>query len=172
LNSIVVIIKPFKLRDLITADGFSGTIEDINLRQFILRDTENNRVVIPNSLVGSTPLIHFNHTDTRCCKTLEFGISYTANIDKTFELMIADIGAHPLHIDGRTQQQINTGMPKVITKVVALGASAITIKAWKWAKDASDSINLYYDLLKFIKEAFDREGIDIPFPQRTLHYAK
>jgi small-conductance mechanosensitive channel len=165
---LIVIFKPFKLNDRITIDGMTGSVEDINLRQFVLRDFENNRIVIPNSLVGSNALINFNHTDIRCCKPIEIGIGYGSDIDKALAIMVNEVLNHPLHVDGRTQDQRDKGIAVVIARVIDLGDSSVTLKVWPWAKDAIDGFILKCDLLKSIKQKFDAEGIEIPFPQRTI----
>ena len=85
--------------------------------------------------------------------------------------MVNEVLNHPLHIDGRTQEQIDKGIPEVISRVVGLGDSSIVLKVWAWAKDSSDGFILNCDLLKIIKQKFDSEGIEIPFPQRTITYA-
>lgn len=168
---LIVIFKPFKLGDRVTISDLTGTVEDINLRHVVLRDLENNRIVIPNSLVGSDPLINFNLSDPRCCKAIEIGIGYSSDIDKALAILVDEVLRHPLHIDTRTPEQKNNGTPEVVARVVALGDSAVVLKVWAWAKDTADGFVLNCDLLKSIKQRFDAEGIEIPFPQRTISYA-
>ena len=55
-------------------------------------------------------------------------------------------------------------MPEVVIRVVNLGDSAITLRAWAWAATAVKATVMKYDLLKSIKERFDKEGIEIPYP--------
>ena len=167
---LIVIFKPFKLGDRVTVDGKTGSVEDINLRQFVLRDIENNRIIIPNSIVGSNAIVNFHHTDMRCCKTIEIGIGYGSDIDKALSIMVTEVLNHPLHIDGRTQEQIDKGTLEVIARVVGLEDSSVALKVWAWAKDSSDGFILNCDLFKSIKQKFDSEGIEIPFPQRTITY--
>jgi len=56
-------------------------------------------------------------------------------------------------------------------RVTALGDSSITLTAWVWAKEVADGFVMSCDLMKSIKQRFDAEGIEIPFPQRTISYA-
>jgi small-conductance mechanosensitive channel len=127
--------------------------------------------VFPTSLVGTNALVNFNLVDTRSCKAIEIGIGYHSDIDLALSIMIDEVLSHALHIDGRTPEQKESGAPEAIARVVGLGESSITLKVWAWAKDASDGFVLYCDLLKSIKQRFDAEGIEIPFPQRTISYA-
>ena len=76
--------------------------------------------------------------------------------------------AHPLLIDPRTPVQIEEGKEKVDVKVIGLGESSINLRAWAWTKDAPDSFTMGCDLYESIKKRFDKEGIEIPFPYRTL----
>lgn len=75
---------------------------------------------------------------------------------------------HPLHIDVRTNVDMDSGIPLVIARVTVLGASAVTLRVQAWASNSANGYILYCDLLKIIKKAFDSEGIEIPFPQRSV----
>lgn len=165
---LIVVFKPFRLRDRITVNGMTGTVEDMNLRQIVLLDAENNRIVIPNAIVSGNALVNSHHTDPRVCTPLEIGIGYDSDIDAALAIMIAETERHSLHIDPRTPPQVQAGDPMVVARVTALGESAVVLKIWPWAKDAADGLTMRCDLLKNIKRRFDAEGIEIPFPQRTI----
>ena len=167
---LIVIFKPFKIGDRITVNSMTGTVEDINLRQIVLRDIENNRVILPNALIGGSAVINFNHTDTRVCKVIEVGVAYDTDLSHALSLMADEVIKHSLHIDPRTPEQVTANEPEVISRVTALGDSAISLKVWAWAEDNSTGFILMCDLLKSITERFAKEGIQIPFPQRTLHH--
>lgn len=89
-------------------------------------------------LTGTNPLVNFNHTDTRCCKPIEIGIGNDSNIDKALEIMVEEVLNHPLHIDGRTRDQMENNTPEVVARVVAVADSSVELKLWPWAKDAQD----------------------------------
>lgn len=167
---LIVIFKPFRLRDRITVNGMTGTVEDMNLREIVLCDPENNRIVIPNSMVNSNALINARRTDPRVCTPIEIGIGYASDIDAALAIMVAEAERHPLHIDPRTSGQIAAGKPVVVARVTALGDSAVMLKLWPWANNADDGFVMNCDLLQRIKQRFDAEGIEIPFPQRTISY--
>ena len=75
-----------------------------------------------------------------------------------------EIMKHPLLIDRRSDDDKNKGVPQVIIRVLSLGDSSITLRAWAWAATFSDSFVMKCDLLKSIKERFDSEKIEIPYP--------
>lgn len=167
---LIVVFKPFRLRDCITVNGMTGTVEDMNLRQIVLCDRQNNRIVIPNAVVNGNALVNSHRTDPRVCTPIEIGIGYDSDIDKALAIMIAEVERHPLHVDPRPPSAIEAGEPAVIARVTALGDSAVMLKVWAWAGDVDNDFVMHCDLLKSIKQRFDAEGIEIPFPQRTIGY--
>lgn len=166
---LIVIFKPFKINDRITFRGtYTGIVEDINLRQVVIRDRENNRIIIPNSVISNDLLVNEHLSDKRCCKLIDIGIGYTSNTERALEIMKEEVSKHPLHIDSRTKDEIKKGTPLVVARVTALGDSAVNLKVSAWAKDSTDAYILYCDLLQSIKKRFDEENIEIPFPQRVI----
>ncbi|WP_316634704.1 mechanosensitive ion channel family protein [uncultured Flavobacterium sp.] len=168
----LIIFKPFRINDKITINNFVGTVEDINLRQVVLRDTENNRIIIPNSVINNQIIVNTNMFDTKCCKTIEIGIGYDSDIEKALEIMQEEIAKHPLFIDNRTAESKEQKTPLVQAKVVALADSSVNLKAWAWAKNSTDGFVMYCDLLQSIKKRFDEAQIDIPYPQRVITIKK
>lgn len=168
----IVIFKPFRIHDRITIQNITGFVEDINLRQVVIRDFENNRVIIPNSLVNTEVIINNQMIDPKICNMLPIGIGYSSDINLAFEIIRDEALHHPLVIDNRSQEDIDQGKPMVMVRVVDLADSSVNLMAWIWTKNKTDGFTLMCDLRKSIKERFDREGIEIPFPQRTISYAK
>jgi len=164
----LVIFKPFRINDKITINNFVGIVEDINLRQVVLKDAENNRIIIPNSVISNQIIVNTNMHDTKCCKVIEIGIGYESNIEEALVIMQEEIAKHPLFIDNRTHENKEQNTPLVIARVVALADSSVTLKAWAWAKNSTDGFVLYCDLLQSIKKRFDEANIDIPYPQRVV----
>lgn len=167
----IVIFKPLKINDRVTIKGHTGFVEDINLRQVIIRDFYNNRIVFPNSVVNSEVIVNNEMVDSKTCKHLEFGIGYSSDLDLAMKIVEEEVLKHPLLLDNRSEEDKKNNLPIVMVRLVALNESDLTVRAWIWAKNSSDLSTMYFDLLKTIKERFDHEGIEIPFPQRTLSYA-
>ncbi|MBF7091388.1 mechanosensitive ion channel [Flavobacterium sp. ALJ2] len=168
----LVIFKPFRINDKITINNFSGVVEDINLRQVVLKDMENNRIIIPNSVISNQIILNTNMNDSKCCKIIEVGIGYDSDIDKALEIMKEEVAKHPLFVDTRTAANKKNNTPLVTARVVALKDSSVNLKVWAWAKDATDGFILYCDLLHSIKKRFDTEKIEIPFPQQVITLKK
>ena len=75
-----------------------------------------------------------------------------------------EVMRHPMLIDPRTEADVEAGVPQVKIKVISLNDSSITLRAWAWAATSANAFNMKCDLLKSVKERFDREGIEIPYP--------
>ncbi|MEX2455939.1 MAG: mechanosensitive ion channel domain-containing protein, partial [Balneolaceae bacterium] len=148
----------------------SGVVEDINLRHTIIRNFENQRIIIPNSVMSNEILINSNYNDDKVCRFINVGISYSCDIDLARTIIQEEIENHPLCIDVRTEEDIEAGIPRVTVRVLTLGESSVNLRGWAWAADAPNGFVLQCDVTESIKKRFDKEGIVIPFPQRTISY--
>ena len=167
----ILIFKPVKVSDIIEfKDGLRGTVEEITLRHILIKDFENKRIVIPNSIISDETIINSNIKDEKIRKHLVFSISYDSNIDKAMDIIRDEAQNHPLLLDNRTEEEIYKDTPVVIIRVISLSDFSIDIKAYLWAANISDAFIMSCDLLKSVKERFDKEGIEIPFPHRTIVY--
>lgn len=167
----IVISKPYQINDRISmSDGQRGVVEDISLRHTVIRNFENQRIIIPNSIISNQILINSNFTDTKICRFIDIGISYKSDIDLAKKIMAEEIENHPLNIDNRTEEDIANGMPRVMVRVLQLTDSSVMLRAWAWAADPPNAFIMNCDLIESIKKRFDKEDINIPFPQRTISY--
>lgn len=165
----IVIFKPFRVKDRVTIkDTISGVVEDITLRHTVIRNFENRRVILPNSLISAEVIVNSDLVEQKICKWIDIGISYDSDIDKARQIMIEEIKNHPFFIDNRTEEDIAEGKPLVLVRVLALGDFSVNIRAWAWAEDQAKGFEMKCDLLESIKKRFDKEGVEIPFPYRTL----
>jgi small-conductance mechanosensitive channel len=166
----IVIFKPFRVNDRLTVQTNSGIVEDITLRHTVIRNFQNERIIIPNSIISDQVLINSSIIDDHVCRFLDIGISYDSDIDLAKSIMADEVRNHPLYYDVRTEEQIEAGTPDVTVRVLGLGESSVNLRAWVWARTAADGFVLSCDLFESIKKRFDREGVEIPFPHRTLVY--
>lgn len=167
----IVIFKPFRVGDVIETDaGKMGTVEDITLRHTVIRDFQNQRIIIPNTVISSQTIINSNITDERIRRHLFYSISYDSDIDLAFRIIREEAENHPLCIDGRTEEDIALGAAKVRCLVLGFGDSSVNLRADVWAANLKDAMELRSFLNKRIKERFDAEGVEIPFPYRTIVY--
>jgi small conductance mechanosensitive channel len=168
-GSFIVASKPFRVGDFIKInEEFIGTVEDITLRHTVIRNNENRRIIIPNSVINNQTIINSNIIDEKVCSLIEVGVSYDTNLDHAIGIMRDEIPQHPLSLDNRTQEDVANGVPRVVVRVMGFGDSAIKLRAYAWASTSLNAFVLRTDMYKTIKERFDREGIEIPFPYRTI----
>lgn len=169
----ILIFKPFKISDIIEfKDGQKGLVEEITLRHTIIKDYENRRIVIPNSVISDETIINSNIQDERIRKHIIFSISYDSNIDKAIEIIRDEAQNHPYMIDNRSKEEIERNEDAVTTRVIALSDFSVDIKTYVWVSGNDNAFSLKCDLLKSVKQRFDKEGIEIPFPYRTIVYKK
>lgn len=169
----IVIFKPYKINDRIQIrTDLTGVVEDINLRHTVIRNFENRRIIIPNSVISDEVLINSNYKDDKIIKWIDVGVSYDSDIDLAREIMQDEVSKHPFFQDGRTDEQKENGDPLVPVRVITLGDFSVNLRAWSTASDPANAFIMGTELLESIKKRFDRDGIEIPFPYRTIVYKK
>ena len=169
----ILIFKPFRVDDIIELDaGTKGRVEEITLRHTIMKDYENRRIIIPNSVISEATITNSTITDEKIRKHLDIGISYDSDIDKAIAIIQDEATKHPSIIDARSDEDKQNSVPQVIVRLVELGDFSINLRAYIWAVGNDNAFVMKCDLLKSIKQRFDKEGIEIPFPYRTVVYKK
>lgn len=158
----LVIGDAFEVGDFIecTSLGVSGTVEDITMRHTIIRTINNRRIIIPNSQLNSYTIENFNYSDNENMKLVDFTVSYESDVDKAMNIIKEEMKKmyHP-NPKGKNK---DVEFPKV--RVASWNDSSITLRAWVWGKDNSETFENMYNLNYIIKKRFDKEGIEIPYP--------
>ncbi|WP_238752386.1 mechanosensitive ion channel family protein [Neolewinella maritima] len=166
---LIVLFKPFKISDRITVQGsFTGIVEHLNLRHVVIRDIENNRIIIPNSVISTEIITNAQLTDERVCKMIDVGVGYASDIDRALAILGEVVAAHPLQLDNRSTADIKAGAPEVVVKVIGLGTSSVNLRAYSWASNTANGFTMYYDVLATLKKRYDAEGIEIPYEYRNV----
>ena len=161
----IIFSRPFKVGDFIMVDDIvTGTVMEITLRHTVIRNAENRMILIPNSKMNSSTVVNSSYGETATCAFVEVGVSYTTDLDHAMETMRDEIMKHPMLIDHRSDGERKAGVPQVVVRVISLGDSAITLRAWAWAATPGNAFTMKCDLLKSVKERFDIEKIEIPYP--------
>ena len=165
----IIIFKPFRVNDRIQVqDNVMGIIEDITLRHTIIRNYENRRVVIPNSIISEQVLINSDMVEGKICKIMDMGVAYNTDIKKARKIIQEEARKHPFFVDNRTNEEKSNKEDAVIVRVTGWGDSAIMLRVWVWAQDSPSAYIMGCDLFESVKERFDAEGIEIPFPHRKI----
>ena len=165
----IIFFKPFKIGDIIkVTDTMVGTVTDITLRHTVIRNYENKMIVIPNAIINKEKLINYDLGERMCCQWIEIGISYDSDVNLAKHIMREECEDHPNLIDNRSELDKYNNVKKVIVRVISLDDSSVTLRAWAWASNFTDAFVMKCDLYESIKKRFENEGIEIPFPHRTL----
>lgn len=166
----ILIFKPFRVGDTIEFSSQKGVVEEITLRHTAIKDYENRRIVVPNSIISEDVIVNSDIIDDRIRQHIVFGISYDSNIDRAIAIIQQEAEKHPLLLDHRSEEDIKSGEPKVLVRVIGLEDFSVQLKAYVWCYGNDNAFVLKCDLLKSVKEQFDKNGVEIPFPYRTIVY--
>ncbi len=153
----IIIFRPFKIGDYITAGGTAGTVDEIGLFATLMHTPDNQRIIVPNaSIIGG------NITNTSALPTrrvdLVFGIGYEDNIGQARDIIMSVIEA-----DERILKD-----PAPSVAVGELADSSVNLNVRPWV-DSGDYWPVRADLLETIKVRFDEAGISIPYPQQDVY---
>ena len=159
----LAIYRPFRIGDMITIENEYGTVEDITLRHTIVRTWDYKRLIIPNEKIDSMTLINYSIIDpTMLCST-EFGVSYDTDIDLARRLILEEANKCPHR---------NEKADEPLIRVIDQADFSIKLRLYVWVSNVNDLWLARFWLLENIKKRFDREGVEIPFPYRTVVFKK
>lgn len=148
----IALLRPYKLGDFVEINGKEGRVADIDLFFTELATQEGRKIFVPNGQVVTNPIVnHSRHGQRRC--VLAFGIGYEDDIDQALDIM-RDVMAG----DPRAMAE-----PEPWFGVESLGDFSVSVSGRVWVK-TPDHFQYKADMLKLVKEAFDREGVELPYP--------
>lgn len=151
--------RPFKIGDWIEWDGHSGIVEDISFRVSRVRTFDNELLTVPNSNLTDGVIKNPVAKESLRLKFL-FGIGYGDDIDKASEIIVEEAEAHP--------EILEDPAPSVRLTELADSSVGLQSRIWVDNPNRSDFVKIRAEYVTSVKKRFDEEGIEIPFPQRTL----
>ncbi|MCA9473167.1 MAG: mechanosensitive ion channel [Nitrospirales bacterium] len=157
---LILFFRPFKVGDLIEAQGFLGVVKEIQIFVTILTTLDNRRIIIPNGPLSNGCITNLNAESLRRVD-MKFGISYGDDVLKAKEVIQRTLVA-----DDRI---LKSPAPDVFVSEHADSSINFVVRPWVHPNDYWD---VYFHVHEQLKLAFDREGITIPFPQRDVHLFK
>ena len=156
----LVIFKPFSVGDRVKIGQlYTGDVEDINLRHTVIKDFENRRVIIPNSVISNETIINSTIVDEKICMFIEVAIALNSDLNLAMQIMEEEGLKHRYYIDNRNEIELARGEKPVMVRVMTFLDSGVQLRAYVWAKNPTDGFDLKCDLNKSIKERFDTAGI-------------
>lgn len=163
--------EPFKVGDYIKlpANNISGEVVEVGFRHTIIKTLANSRVIIPNNVMNNAIVENTNTQLDTYNQFLTFGISYDSDVNLAISLIQDIVKKHPNFIDIRSYEDIQLNKPEVNVILRNLNDSSVDLRCTLSAKDLSSAFAMSCDIRKEVKEAFDQNGIVIPFPSRTIY---
>lgn len=157
---IILVFKPYKVGDFIEAQSFKGTVSKIQIFNTILKTPDNKTVIIPNGQLSNSPMTNFSTEPQRRVYWV-FGIAYGDNVEKAKAVIS--------RLAGEDSRILNE--PPLFTAVSELGDSAVNITVRAWVT-APDYWNVFFQMNEQVYKTFEKEGLNIPFPQMDVHLHK
>lgn len=156
----ILLFKPFKVGDVIEAQGQCGSVKEIQIFNTLVTTPDNKIIIIPNGGLSTGITKNYSKEPTRRVDW-EFGIAYGDDYDQAKAVLEKLIAA-----DERILKD-----PAHFIALTSLGASSVNIVVRAWV-NAADYWGVFFDMNEKVYKTFSREGLNIPFPQMDVHLIK
>lgn len=158
---ILSFLPELQIGDWVETNGYAGTVTEINLRNIVIKQSDNNYVVIPNSKIIEEPFKNFSRT-SRSRVFVECGVGYESDLE-----MVRD-----LTLDVIKELYPQRGNEEVEFMYSGFGDSSINfvVRFWTDVTKNRDILVAQNKAIIAIKKAYDEKGVNIPFPIRTINF--
>ena len=153
----IALNQPFKVGDYIVAGGVEGSVLELNMMAAVLATADNKRVTVPNKSVWGGPITNFSALGKRRVDTV-VGIAYGSDIEKAVRIAREAV----MQVPGVLED------PAPAVAVAALHASAVPLNVRPWA-NCADYWAVYSGVQRAVTEAFNKNGVHIPYQQIDVH---
>ena len=159
----LAIYRPFHIGDMITIENEYGTVEDITLRHTIVRTWEYKSLIIPNEKMDGMTLTNYSLIDPSMLCIIEVGVSYDTDIDLARRLILEEANKCPYRVEKGDEPWM---------RMISHDDFSIRLRLYVWVPDMDAAWQARFWLLEHIKKRFAKEGVEIPFPYRTVVFKK
>jgi len=157
---LILAFKPFKVDDFITGQGHTGKVAKIQILYTHLLTFDNKEIIIPNGNLANSDVINMSTQDTRRVD-YTVGVAYGTNIKQAREIILG--------VFEEDERALKDPAPVVFLNNFGDSSLDLVIRVWT----NSDTLwPLYFDGMEAINNEFEKNGIEIPFPQRVVHQGK
>lgn len=156
----ILIFKPFKVGDFISACGFDGTVKAITMFYTTITTPDNKVIQLPNGGLSNSNIVNYSAKSERRVD-IDLSVSYDTDIEKVKKTVLEIVSKNEL-IDQEKEKVIRL-------KEHAASALVFTLRVWT---KTSNYWTVYFDLMEEIKKEFDKNNIEIPFNQLDVHMIK
>ena len=158
-GALIILFRPFKVGDYIKVNGFEGTVSEIKMVQTALSTSDNEEIILPNSVVMSNSIV--NRSSMPFCRVqVVVGVDYACDLKAAKAAVLKAATEHPLCVQTQGKE--------AVTFITNLGDSAIEVTLWAWTSEA-DLGTFRFGLNEQVVENLRAANINIPFPQRDVH---
>lgn len=157
---IILLFKPFKIGDYIDAQGHAGIVKEIQIFNTILLELDNKTVIIPNGPLSTGSMVNYSTEPTRRVD-FSFGIAYGDSVDKARKIILELF---------KNEEKILKD-PAAFIGLSEMADSSVNLTARAWVK-GEDYWDVFFSINEKTYNAFNAEGISIPFPQMDVHLQK
>ncbi len=157
---IILILRPYKVGDFITAAGTAGTVREIQLFSTSLTTLDNRHAMIPNGKIGSDIITNHSTFDTRPLD-LAVGISYGASIQEAVRVLRGVLTS-----DARV---LADPAPQVLVTELEPTCVRLLVRGWVKRMAEGDFGVMRFELTRRVKEALDASGFEVPMPAQVVH---
>jgi small conductance mechanosensitive channel len=157
---LIIIFKPFKGGDYVSAGGCDGSIKDVGIFTTSILTVDNKLIIVPNSKIMSDTITNYSAQETRRVD-LVAGVSYDDDIDQVKDILLKIL----------TQDTRVLSDPAPFVGLLEMADSSVNFTVRAWVK-SDDYWNVFFDTNEKIKKTFDAENISIPYPQLDVHMDK
>ncbi|OZA30279.1 MAG: hypothetical protein B7X93_03890 [Hydrogenophilales bacterium 17-61-9] len=162
---IILLDRSVRIGDLITVDNKYGQVSQINTRYTLLRALDGTESIVPNESLITQTVINHSLSRPNVRVALPIQVSYDSNLEQVEALML-----EAAHEHGRVILDDPDNPPKVLLREFA--DNGVSLELAVWIRDAGEGLNnLRSDINWGIWRRFKAAGIEIPFPQRVVHWA-
>jgi len=160
VSGVFIVLDPkFNIGDWIQWDDREGIVEDISFRVTRVHTFDNELVTVPNAKLTDSTIIN-PVAKERLRVKVDFGIGYEDGVDRARELLLEEARRHPEILD----------RPGATVRIHRLGDSAVVLRVRFWIANPArlDFVRVRSEYTQAVKERFDAEGIEMPYPYRQL----
>lgn len=154
---LILLFKPFKVGDVVEAQNHTGVVRKIDILYTHMTTFDNKEIIIPNGALANNDIVNMNTQETRRAD-LNVGVAYGTDIKKAREII--------LKIFDQDERALKD--PEPVVYLTNFGDSSLDLTVRVWAK-TPDVWPLFWDGMEKINEEFEKNDIEIPFPQRVFH---
>lgn len=153
----IVASKPFRVGDYIELDSLhKGTIEDITLRHTVIRDIQNNRIIVPNSKINNETIVNYHLNDERKKEKIEYVLDINSDVDLAMKIIKETIICNPIYLE-LVKKTANADDLEI--KLTKIENGAIVIRSMVISEDPETAFEMHCDINYEIKKRFDEAGI-------------